>query len=88
MISPELTLKHPVELGDGTRYERLKVKNPAALHPATFRMNTNAQLILSLARVFGVSRRAIKQLDPIDLGNACDLCRVIVDEAARTYSGI
>lgn len=83
-IGPELTLKSPFEL-DGTLYRRLEVANPAALNPATFRTNTNAQLILSLSRVFGVPRQAIKRLNFIDLGNACDLCRMIVDEAARTF---
>jgi hypothetical protein len=87
MSGPELTLECPFEL-DGTLYERLEVTNPAALHPATFRMNTNAQLILSLSLVFGAPRRVIKQLDPIDLGNACDLCRMIVDETMRAPSGI
>lgn len=84
MSGPELTLEHPVEI-DGMLYDRLAVVNATALHTATFRMNTNAQLILSLARVFGAPRQVIKRLHHVDLGNACDLCRAIVDEAARTF---
>lgn len=86
MTSLEIPLRAPFEL-DGVRYERMAVVNTTALNPVTFRMNTNAQLMLSLSRVFGMPRRVIKRLDPIDLGNACDLCRSILDEALRTHSG-
>lgn len=81
VTGPEIILEHPVEL-DGTLYERLAVASYDAI--ANFECHNAPRVILSLARVYGVPRKLIRQLAPSDAERAGDLIRALLDDVARS----
>ncbi|MGM4886428.1 phage tail assembly protein [Tardiphaga sp. 11_C7_N12_6] len=75
----EIDLHHPVEVG-GVTHDKLTVASIDAI--ANFRSNSAEQVILSMSRVFGVSRRVVRHLEPADAQRAGDLICSLLNEAA------
>lgn len=79
----EIRLNHPVE-SDVCFYDKLTVASFDAI--ANFRTNSAEQVVLSLARVFGVPRRVIRHLHPEDAHRAGDLICAVLDKTARSLN--